>query len=103
MDALFECIEDEPDPRAKAIVASFIFTYIHPFPDGNGRSGRFLMNVLLAEAGLPWTVVPVDQRDRYMSCLEEASRNENIRPLALFIEELAKAPPPRPQNYSMGE
>jgi Fic family protein len=81
MDALFECIEDEPDPRAKAIVAPFLFTYIHPFPDGNGRSGRFLMNALLAEAGLPWTVVPVDQRDRDMSCLEEASRNENVRPL----------------------
>lgn len=101
MDALFECIEDELDPRAKAIVAPFLFTYIHPFPDGNGRSGRFLMNALLAEAGLPWTVVPVGQRERYMSCLEEASRNENIRPLALFIEELAKAPPPpRPQTIA---
>jgi hypothetical protein len=34
-----------------------------------------------------------------MSCLEEASQNENIRPLALFVEELAKAPPPpRPQT-----
>jgi Uncharacterized conserved protein len=101
MDALFECIEDEPDPRVKAIVAPFLFTYIHPFPDGNGRTGRFLMNALLAEAGLPWTVIPVDQRDRYMSCLEEASQNENIRPLALFVEELAKSPPPpRPETTS---
>jgi len=94
MDALFECIEDEPSPIAKAIVAPFLFTYIHPFPDGNGRAGRFLMNALMAEARLPWTVVPVEQRDRYMACLEEASQNEDIRPLALFIEELAEAPPP---------
>ncbi|RAR99354.1 Fic/DOC family protein [Ensifer adhaerens] len=94
MDALFECIEDEPNPLAKAIVAPFLFTYIHPFPDGNGRTGRFLMNALMAEARLPWTVVPVDQRDRYMSCLEEASQNENISPLGEFIEELVSSPPP---------
>ena len=94
MEALFECIGDEPDPRVKAVVAPFLFTYIHPFPDGNGRCGRFLMNTLLAEAGLPWTVVPLDQRDRYMAALEEASQHENIRPLATFIGELVKAPPP---------
>jgi Fic family protein len=99
MDALFDCITEESDARVKAIVAPFLFTYIHPFPDGNGRTGRFLMNALMAEAGLPWTVVPVDQRDRYMDCLEQASQHENIRPLALFIEELAKAPPPpRPEK-----
>ncbi|WP_271023307.1 Fic family protein [Rhizobium sp. RCAM05973] len=99
MDALFDCIAEESDARVKALVAPFLFTYIHPFPDGNGRTGRFLMNALMAEAGLPWTVVPVDQRDRYMDCLEQASQHENIRPLALFIEELAKAPPPpRPEK-----
>jgi Fic family protein len=97
MDALFECIEEEPDPRVKAIVAPFLFTYIHPFTDGNGRTGRFMMNALMAEAGLSWTIVPVDQRQRYMSCLEDASRNEDIEPLATFVQELAMAPPqPRP-------
>nr|WP_245276927.1 Fic family protein [Rhizobium leguminosarum] len=55
MDALFESIEEEPDPRAKAVVAPFLFTYIHPFPDGNGRTARFIMNALLAECGVPWT------------------------------------------------
>ncbi|MCA1439361.1 Fic family protein [Ensifer sp. IC4062] len=99
MDALFDCITDECDARVKAIVAPFLFTYIHPFPDGNGRMGRFLMNTLMAEAGLPWTVVPVDQRERYMDCLEQASQHENIRPLALYIEELSEAPPPpRPKK-----
>ncbi len=94
MDALFECIESEPNPIAKAIVAPFLFTYIHPFPDGNGRTGRFLMNALMAEARLPWTVVPVEARDRYMECLEAASQNEDIAPLAKFISELVAAPPP---------
>ena len=53
----------------------------------------------MAEARLPWTVIPVEQRDRYMSCLEAASQNEDIRPLARFIDELVKSPlPPRPDR-----
>ena len=98
MDALFECIEEEPNPVVKAIVAPFLFTYIHPFPDGNGRTGRFLMNALMAEAHLPWTVIPVEERDRYMDCLEEASQNYNIRPLAAFVDELVNSPPPMPRR-----
>lgn len=55
MDALFDRIAEESDPRVKAVVALFLFKYIHPFPDANGRTGRFLMNALMAGAGLPWT------------------------------------------------
>jgi Fic family protein len=94
MDALFESIEEEPDPRAKAVVAPFLFTYIHPFPDGNGRTARFIMNALLAECGVPWTVIPVARRDEYMDALEEASQHENIVPLTMFVSELVNAPPP---------
>ncbi|WP_348626641.1 Fic family protein [Rhizobium sp. R711] len=45
------CVSDEPDARIKAIVAPFLFTYIHPLPDGNGRTARFIMNALLAVDG----------------------------------------------------
>jgi len=37
--------------------------------DGNGRMGRFLMNLMLASGGYPWTVIPVQERDEYMSAL----------------------------------
>jgi Fic family protein len=94
MDALFESIEEEPDPRAKAVIAPFLFTYIHPFADGNGRTARFIMNALLAECGVPWTVIPVVRRDEYMDALEAASQRENIVPLTAFVSELVKAPPP---------
>ncbi|UIK14315.1 Fic family protein (plasmid) [Rhizobium leguminosarum] len=94
MDALFGSIEEEPDPRAKAVVAPFLFTYIHPFPDGNGRTARFIMNALLAECGVPWTVIPVARRDEYMDALEQASQLENIVPLTTFVSELVNAPPP---------
>ncbi|NSY14939.1 Fic family protein [Agrobacterium vitis] len=94
MDALFQSISEEPDARVKAIVAPFLFTYIHPFPDGNGRTARFIMNALLAECGAPWTVIPVARRDEYMNALEEASGHENIVPLTKFVSELVNAPPP---------
>jgi Fic family protein len=53
--------------------------------DGNGRIGRFLMNVMLASGGFPWTVIRVDDRKEYMEALEEASINENIVPFTKFI------------------
>lgn len=94
MDALFESISEEPDARVKAVLAPFLFTYIHPFPDGNGRTARFMMNALLAEAGAPWTVIPVALRDEYMDALEQASQHENIVPLTNFLSGLVNAPPP---------
>ena len=37
-----------------------------PYPDGNGRMARFLMNAMLASGGYPWTVVRVEDRDPYL-------------------------------------
>jgi hypothetical protein len=37
------------------------------YMDGNGRIGRFLMNVMLASGGYPWTVIPVSDRNAYMN------------------------------------
>jgi Fic family protein len=35
---------------------------VHPYPDGNGRMARFLMNPMLASGGYPWTVVRMEDR-----------------------------------------
>lgn len=53
--------------------------------DGNGRMGRFLMNAMLASGGYPWTVIPVEARDRYMEALEMASVEQDIKPFAEFV------------------
>ena len=65
-------------------------TYIHPYMDGNGRVGRFLMNVMLASGGYPWTVIPVGDRNAYMSALERASVGEDIVPFADFVGGLVR-------------
>lgn len=65
-----------------------MFVYIHPYFDGNGRMGRFLMNVMMAAGGYPWTVVTVDTRDDYVVALEQASVRQNIGPFAEYLAAL---------------
>lgn len=87
MPALFDLIGSEDEPSVRAVLAHWLFGYIHPYPDGNGRTARFLMNVLLASGGYPWTVIRVEDRKRYMDGLEAASVGNDIRPLAEFLAE----------------
>jgi hypothetical protein len=46
------------------------------------------MNLMLASGGYPWTVIPVQQRSKYMKSLEEASVNLNILPFVEFLSHL---------------
>jgi Fic/DOC family len=85
MPTFFDLLRNEPDPAVRIVLGHFIFVYIHPYMYGNGRMARFLMNVMMAAGGYPWTVIPVDQRNRYMNSLEVASVEENIIPFAEFL------------------
>ncbi len=85
MPVFFELLEQETEASVRAVLGHFIFVFIHPYMDGNGRMARFLMNVMLASGGYPWTVIPVEQRVVYMNAQEQASVNQNIEPFAQFI------------------
>lgn len=88
MPVLFELLSSETEASVRAVLGHFIFVYIHPYMDGNGRMGRFLMNAMLASGGYPWTVIPVQQRTDYMQALESASVGQNIEPFARFLGNL---------------
>ncbi|MEE8496112.1 MAG: Fic family protein [Xanthomonadales bacterium] len=88
MPAFFDLLREETEPSVRVVLGHFIFVYIHPYVDGNGRMGRFLMNTMLASGGYPWTVIPVDERNAYMAALEEASVGQNIVPFADFLASL---------------
>jgi hypothetical protein len=88
MPAFFTLLQEEDEPAVRAVLGHFFFVYIHPYIDGNGRMARFLMNVMLASGGYPWTVIPFDTRNEYMATLEEASVRKNIEPFARFIARL---------------
>lgn len=86
----FELLRDEPEPAVRVVLGHFIFVYIHPYIDGNGRMGRFLMNAMMASGGYPWTVVPVGRRNDYMAALEQASTLGDVGPFADFLAELVR-------------
>lgn len=88
MPALFALLHEETEVSVRVVLGHFIFVYIHPYMDGNGRMGRFLMNVMLASGGYPWTVVPLKAREAYIAALEEASVRQKIEPFADFLARL---------------
>ena len=85
METLYNCLINEDHAAVRAILGHFIFVYIHPYMDGNGRIGRFLMNVMLASGGYPWTVIKVENRKQYFQALESASVDEDIVPFTKFV------------------
>jgi Fic family protein len=90
MPALFDLLREETHPAVRVVLGHFFFVYIHPYMDGNGRIGRFLMNVMMASGGYPWVVIPVGSRARYMNALERASVGGDIVPFTDFLAELTK-------------
>ena len=89
MDALLAVLRQEESTAVRAVLGHFLFGFIHPYMDGNGRMARFFMNMLLAAGGCPWTIIRVSRRSGYMSALERASCEGEIRPFAeLVLEEM---------------
>ena len=90
MPAFFDLLRDETEAAVRVVLGHFVFVYIHPYLDGNGRMGRFLMNLMMAAGGFPWTVIRVSARKAYMAALEQASVGEDIAPFADFLSRLVE-------------
>lgn len=56
-------------PLERATIFHGRFEKIHPFDDGNGRVGRFLINIILVNSGYPPLIIRKTMRDSYMSAL----------------------------------
>ena len=85
MPALFDLLGEESEPSVRAVLGHWLFGYVHPYPDGNGRMARFPMNAMLASGGYPWTVTPVDRRTDCPAALEQASVHRDMEPFACFV------------------
>ncbi len=91
MPALFDLLKKEPDAAVRAVLGHFMFVFIHPYMDGNGRMARFLMNVMFSSGGYRWTVIPVERRKEYMEALEAASTQSHIIPFVNLLVGLSRS------------
>ncbi|MFD4294494.1 Fic family protein [Rhodococcus sp. NPDC058532] len=82
---------DDSIPRLiRAIVAHFIFEYTHPFYDGNGRTGRYLLaldlrQVLAPHASLALSATVADHKDRYYKAFADAENPLNRGDLTPYL------------------
>lgn len=74
----------KPNISYEEIAASHIeYIHIHPFPDGNGRTGRLLTNILLLVHDYPPMTILLEDKSKYFNIMETGNGNE----LAKLIEE----------------
>jgi hypothetical protein len=91
MPALFDLLKEEPDAAVRAVLGHFMFVYVHPYMDGNGRMARFLMNMMFSSGGYRWKVIPVERRKEYMEALEAASTQSHIASFAELLVNLSRS------------
>ncbi len=91
VDAMIDLVFDElsaidsSEGLIRATLVHLWFVWVHPFPDGNGRVARFLMNTALLAGGLPWLTIRVDQRDEYLSALRRSQFEHDHSAFGRFI------------------
>lgn len=71
-------------PRS-AFDAHYRLVSIHPFADGNGRTARLLMNLLLLRGGYPPVAVRPEDRAEYLDALEYAQNREDVEPFQTLM------------------
>lgn len=77
LDLWFKTHENQYHPVFLAAKYHLRFVAIHPFSDGNGRTGRLLMNFILHKHNYPMFDIDPAQKRQYFNALERAMVNHN--------------------------
>jgi hypothetical protein len=80
----------ELTPVQRAALMHWGFETIHPFPDGNGRVGRLLLNLVFGAEGIPWVTIRAEERDAYFLALERGQVEGDILSWGRFLAERVK-------------
>ncbi len=79
--------EETSDPINLLASSHASFEKIHPFSDGNGRTGRLLLFILALKLGLTPPIIEKDRKSAYYKYLELAQTKEITDPLEMFLAE----------------
>ncbi|VEJ09400.1 Fic family protein [Actinobacillus delphinicola] len=86
LDALLDWYETSTDHILEKVAKFHAkFEKIHPFSDGNGRTGRLIMNLELMKNGYPITIIKLEDSKTYYQSLETASISNDFNPIIQFI------------------
>ena len=80
-----------PDTPETAFTAHRRLVDIHPFNDGNGRTARLLMNLLLIRGSYPPVAVRPEDRPAYVTALQDAQTGQRARAFDRLLYERLSA------------
>lgn len=85
-----ELFRDNRHTIEKAALFHLGFVGIHPFIDGNGRTGRLILNLMLMHAGYPPIDVKFADKRKYYDCFESYYRDNDASPMVKMVGEYVK-------------
>jgi len=68
----------------------FVLSEVHPFPDGNGRIARIMMNAEFVKAGQSKIIIPAVYRDDYLGALRKLTRQSDPNPYIKMLQRAAE-------------
>ncbi len=88
MDEFIEWVNAEDSlqlhPVEHAALAHYKLVIIHPFYDGNGRTARLLMNLILMQSGFPPIIIKAEEKHQYYKHIDTANKGD-VRPFIRFV------------------
>ena len=78
--------DSEVDILIRSAIFHHRFVWIHPFFDGNGRTARLLLNLLLMKSGFPPAIILKNDRKKYYDALNQANNHDYSKLVLLILQ-----------------
>lgn len=94
LDELVDFVNDNPLDLHPIVLASIFhhrFVWIHPFFDGNGRTVRLVMNLLLMRQGYPPAIILKNDRKKYYAALDKANKGDYSKITLMMLQAVERS------------